>query len=139
MYLSCNTDEGSVAGSRSGKCGGESIWQATRLYNKHCKYLEQWNPWHPIRSAHNFQLAQSVSQETKTLIDHDLRHGLDDFNIESFQPADALLQLLSGLDFGLRNDIEVEAQSAHPWNSILQEYIVMYTVAFDTSPISGAP
>jgi len=38
---------------------GKAYGKATGLYNKHRKYSEQWNPWHPFQSAHNFQLAQS--------------------------------------------------------------------------------
>jgi hypothetical protein len=37
--------------------GGKAYGQATGLYNMRSKYSEQWDPWHPFRSAHNFQLA----------------------------------------------------------------------------------
>jgi hypothetical protein len=37
--------------------------KATGLYNKHRKYSEQWNPWHCIQTAHDFQQAQSFSQQ----------------------------------------------------------------------------
>jgi len=74
--------------------GGKAYGKATGLYNKHCKYSEQWNPWHPVQSAHDFQQAQSFSQQTKTWIDHRLRRGLDNFNIESFQSEDALRKFL---------------------------------------------
>jgi len=84
--------------------GGKVYGKATGLYTIHRKYSEQWNPWHPIQSAHNFQQAQSFSQQTKTWIEQHLRHGLDNFNIESFQSADALQMLHSRLDFGLTND-----------------------------------
>jgi len=67
------------------KAGGKAYGKATGLYNKHCKYSEQWNPWHSFRSAHNFQQPQSFSQQTKTWIDQHLRRGLDNFKIESFQ------------------------------------------------------
>ena len=46
--------------------GGTAYGKATGLYNKHHKYSEQWNPWHPCQSAHDFQQAQSFSQQTKT-------------------------------------------------------------------------
>jgi hypothetical protein len=36
-----------------------------------------------------------------TWIDQHLRHGQDNYKIESFQSADALLSLLSELNFGL--------------------------------------
>jgi len=61
---------------------GKVYGRATGLYNKHRKYSEQWNPWHPFQSAHNFQQAQSFSQQTKTWIDQHLRRGLDNFNIK---------------------------------------------------------
>ena len=90
---------------------GKAYGKATRLYNKHRKYSEQWNPWHPFQTAHDFQQAQSFSQQMKTWIDQHLRHGLDNFNIESFQSADALRNLLSRLDFGLGNDSWIEDHS----------------------------
>jgi len=34
---------------------GKAYGKATGLYNKHCKYSEQWNPWHPFQSAHDFE------------------------------------------------------------------------------------
>ena len=91
--------------------GGTAYGKSTGLYNKHRKYSEQWNPWHPFRSAHDFQQAQSFSQQTKTWIDQHLRRGLDNFNIESFQWTDALRKLLSELDFGLGNDSWIEDDS----------------------------
>jgi len=84
--------------------GGKAYGKATGLYNKHRKYSEQWNPWHPFRSTHNFQQAQSFSQQTTTWIDQHLRHGLENFTIESFQSADAIHKLLSELDFQLGDD-----------------------------------
>jgi len=62
--------------------GGKVYCKSTGLYNKHRKYSEQWNPWHPFRSAHDFQQVQSFSQQTKTWIDQHLRHGLDNFKIK---------------------------------------------------------
>ena len=88
--------------------GGKAYGKATGLYNKHHKYSERWNPWHPSQSAHDFQQAQSFSQQTKTWIDQHLTCGLDNFNIESFQSPDALRMLLSRLDFGLANDSWIE-------------------------------
>jgi hypothetical protein len=90
---------------------GKAYGKATGLYNQHRKYSEQWNPWHPFRSAHDFQQAQSFSQQTKTWIDQHLRHGLDIFKIESFQSADALRKLLSEINFGLGNDSWIEDHS----------------------------
>jgi hypothetical protein len=87
---------------------GEANGKATGLYNKHCKFSGQWNPWHPFRSAHDFQQAQSFSQQTKTWIDQHLRCGLDNFKIESFQSADAMRKLLFELDFGLSDDSRIE-------------------------------
>jgi hypothetical protein len=85
--------------------------KATGLYNKHRKDSEQWNPWHPFRSAHDFQHAQSLSQQTKTWIDQHLRRGLDNYKIKSFQSADALRKLLSELNFGLGDDSWIEDNS----------------------------
>jgi len=41
--------------------GGKPYGKASGLYNKNRKDSEQWNPWHPFRSAHDFQQAQSFS------------------------------------------------------------------------------
>jgi len=46
--------------------GGKAYGKVTGLYNKHHKYSEQWNPWHPFQSAHNFQQAESYRQHMKT-------------------------------------------------------------------------
>jgi len=91
--------------------GGIAYCKATGLYNKHRMYSEQWNPWHPFQSAHDFQQAQSFSQQTKMWIDQHLERGLDNFKIESFQSADALRNLLSQLDFGLSDDSWIEDDS----------------------------
>jgi len=91
--------------------GGTAYGKATALYNKHRKHSEQWNPWHPFQSAHNFQQVQSFSQQMKMWIDRHLRRGLDHFDIESFQSADALRKLHSRLDFGLGNDSWIEDHS----------------------------
>jgi hypothetical protein len=88
--------------------GGKAYGKATGLYNKHRKYSERWNPWHPFRSAHDFQQAQSFSQQMKTRIDQHLRGGLDHYKIKSFQSADAFQMLLSELDFGPGNDSWIE-------------------------------
>jgi hypothetical protein len=61
---------------------GKAYAKATGLYNKHRKYSELWNPWHPFQSTHDFQQAQSFGQQTKTWIDQHLRRGLDNINIE---------------------------------------------------------
>jgi len=70
--------------------GGHANCKATGLYNKHRKYSEQWNPWHAVQSAHYIQQVQSFHQQTKMWIDQHLSGGLDNFNIESFQSANAL-------------------------------------------------
>jgi hypothetical protein len=46
--------------------GGTEYGKATGLYNKRHKYSGQWNPWHPYRSADDFQQVQSCRQQTKT-------------------------------------------------------------------------
>jgi len=91
--------------------GGKAYDKATGLYNKHREYSEQWNPWHPFQSAHNFQHAQSFSLQTNTVMDQHMRCGLDNFKIESFQSADALRTLLSQLDFGLGDNCWIEGDS----------------------------
>jgi len=91
--------------------GGKAYGKATGLYNKHCKYSEQWNPWHLFRFAHDFQQAQSFSQQTKTWIDQHLRRGRDNFKIESFQSADALRKLLSELNLWLSDNSWIEDDS----------------------------
>jgi len=94
-----------------GNAGEKAYRKATGLYNMHRKYSEQWNPWHYVPSAHDFQQAQSFSQQTKTWIDQHLRHGMDNFKIKSFQSADALRKLLSRLNFGLGNETWIEEHS----------------------------
>ena len=91
--------------------GGKGCGKATGLYNKHRKYSEEWNPLHSFRSTHDFQQAHLFSQQTKTWIDQHLRHGLDNFKIESFQSGDAMRTLLSELNFGLGNDSWIDDQS----------------------------
>jgi hypothetical protein len=85
--------------------------KATGLYNQHRKYSDQWNPWHPFRLTNTVQLAQSFSQENKAWIDQQLRHGLDNFQIESFQSADTKEKLLLELDFGLGHESWMEHHS----------------------------
>jgi hypothetical protein len=91
--------------------GGKAYRKATGLYNKHRKYLENWNPLHPFRSADDFQQDQSFSQQTKTWIDQHLRRGLDNFKIALFHSADALRKLLSEHDFGLGDDSWIKDDS----------------------------
>jgi hypothetical protein len=107
------------------KAGGKGYGQATGLYNKHRKYSEQWNPWHPSPSTHDFQQAQIFSQQTKTWIDQHLRRGLDNFKIESFHSADGLPRLLSELDFGLGNDSWNEDDS-HMFGTLYYRDIFKY-------------
>ena len=47
----------------------------------------------------------------KAWIDQHLRHGLDNFKIESFQSADAVRKLLSVLNFGLGDASWIEDDS----------------------------
>ena len=81
---------------------------ATGLYNKHCKYSEQWNPWHLLRSAHDVQHHESFIRQTKTWIDQHPWRDLDKFKIESFHSADTLQKLLFTLDFGLSENNWIE-------------------------------
>jgi len=91
--------------------GGKAYGKATELNNTHRKYSEQWNPWHPFRSANDFQQAQLFSQQMNTWIDQHLRRGKDNFKIKSFQSADGRLILHSKLDFGLSDDSWIEDDS----------------------------
>jgi hypothetical protein len=91
--------------------GGTAYGKATGLYDKHRKYSEQWNPWHPFQSAHDFRQAQSLSQQTKTWIDQHLSHRLENYKIESFQSAATLRKLLSELNFRLGNDSWIQDDS----------------------------
>jgi hypothetical protein len=92
--------------------GGKAYGKATELYNlKHHKYSEQRNPWNPFQCTHHFPQAQSFCPQTKTRKNEHLRHGLDNYKIESFQSADALQKLLSELDFVLIDDSWIEDDS----------------------------
>jgi hypothetical protein len=84
--------------------GRKAYGKATGLYIKHHTYSEQWNPWHPLWSGHDFQLAQSLRQQTKTWRDQHLRRGLDNCKLEPFQTAEALQKLLYELDFRLGDE-----------------------------------
>jgi hypothetical protein len=91
--------------------GRKACGKATGLYNKHRKYSDQWISWHPFRSAHDFQQAQSFNEQTKIWIDQHLRCGLGNIKIESYHSADALRKILSELDFGLGDDSWIEDDS----------------------------
>jgi hypothetical protein len=67
------------------KVEGKAYDEATGLYNKHRKYSEEWNQWHPFQSAHDIQPAQSSSRQTILWIDQHLMGGLDNFYIKSLQ------------------------------------------------------
>ena len=91
--------------------GGKAYGKATGLYNKHRKYSEQWNPWHPFRSTNNFQQAQLFRHQTKSRIDQHLWRGLGNFKNKFFQSANAMRKLLSKLYFGLDNDSLIDDDS----------------------------
>jgi len=84
--------------------GGTAYGKATGLYNKHRKYSDHWNPWHPFQSTHDIQHAQLFSQQTNGRMDQDHSHGQDTYKIKTLQSADALQKLLSELDSGISND-----------------------------------
>jgi hypothetical protein len=106
--LSCTPDSTKTKAHRQvvgmENAGGKAYGKATGFYNKHQKYSERWNPWHPFWSAEDFQQAQSFSQQTKTWLDQHLKGGLDNMKIETFHSADALQKHHSELDIGLGND-----------------------------------
>jgi len=105
--------------------GGKANCKATGLYNKNGKYSGQWNPWHHSLSAHDFQQAQTFSQQTNTWRDQHLRCGQANFKIESFPSANALWKLLSQLDFGLGDDSCIEDHS-HIFGRLCYSDIVTY-------------
>jgi hypothetical protein len=45
--------------------GGNAYGKATGLDNKHRKYLEQWNPWHPFRSHTTFSRLSRLANKRK--------------------------------------------------------------------------
>jgi hypothetical protein len=91
--------------------GGKTYCKATRMYNKHRKYSEQWISWHPFRSTNDFHQAQLFSQQTKIWIYQHLRCGLNNFKIKFFQFADAMRKLVSKLDFRLGDDCWIDYNS----------------------------
>jgi len=113
--LTCTPDPTQIRSHRQGvgveNAGGKAYCKATGLYNNHRMYSEQWNPWHPFQSTHDLLLAQSLSQQMKTGIVQHLWRGLDNFKFKSFQSADALWKILSGLEFWLGDDSWIEADS----------------------------
>jgi len=127
--LTCTPDSTKTKAHTEGvgveNAGGKAYGKATGLYNKHRKYSEQWNPWHPFWSTHDFDQAQSFSQQKKTWIDQHLRHGLDNFKIKSFHSTDALQKLLSELDFGLGDDSWIEDDS-HMFGTLYYRDIFKY-------------
>jgi hypothetical protein len=91
--FSCNPDPTMAKAHRQvvglENAGRTAYGKATGLYSNCHKHSEQWNPWHPFRSAREIQQTQSFSQQMLTWIDQQLRRGLDNYNMESFQSADA--------------------------------------------------
>jgi hypothetical protein len=75
--------------------GRKEYCKVTGLFNKYHKCTGQWNLWHPFWLAHNFQQVQLLSQQMYAWIDHHLRYGMDNFQIESFQSAGTWPKLLS--------------------------------------------
>jgi len=105
--------------------GGKAYGKATGLYNKHRKYSEQLNPWHPFQSPYDFQQVQLFSQQMKIWIDQPLWRGLDNFKIDSFQSAHAMRKLLSEFDFGLSNDSWIDDDS-HIFGTLYYRDIFKY-------------
>jgi len=91
--------------------GGKVYGKATGMYYKHHNYSEQWNPRNPFQLAHDFQQAQSFTQQMKRYIDQNLRCGLDNFTIESFEWANTPRMLLAEINFMLSDDSWIEDHS----------------------------
>jgi hypothetical protein len=77
---------------------GKAYCKATRLCNKHHKYSEQWNPWHPFLSVYDIHWACTFSHQMHMWIDQYQTHWLDNIWIESFQSSDAQWHGLSQLN-----------------------------------------
>jgi len=80
---------------------GRSYATAARIYRR---YLNtDWNPWHPVRSAKDFELGWWMLRSglTKGSIDDDLQRGLDDERCISFQTADELCYLFEPVEHSL--------------------------------------
>jgi len=92
---------------------GTICCNATGLYNKHRKYSERWSRRHLICFAHNILKAQLFGQQTTTLIEQHLRCALDNNINKSFQSADTIRKVLSGLDFTLGIHSVIEDDSHH--------------------------
>jgi hypothetical protein len=71
------------------------------------------------------QEAPSCSPETRTYIDQHLRCGLDNFQIESFQSADAQRKFFSQDDFGIGDDSRIEDHS-HIFKTLYYRDIFKY-------------
>jgi len=89
--------------------GSISYDTTTGLYNNQRKYLEQWNPWYSYWSIYNLNQAQLFPKQRNMWIDHGLSPGMDNFELEWFQLADALQKLLSEVDISFGNYCWVEA------------------------------
>lgn len=79
---------------------GRSYGPAGGIYRKYL--CADWNPWHPFRSAKDFELGWWMLRSglTKGSIDEYLQRGLDGDRCTSFQTADELWSLFEGVEHG---------------------------------------
>jgi len=141
LDLTCTADPTKAKAHRQvvgvENAGGKGYGKATGLYSKHRKYSEQWNPWHPFESAHDFQQVQSFSQQTETWIDQHYRRTGQLWNqiIPIIRcPTKAALS-------NRFRDQQLYLDwrwLTYLWNIILQGYFRMYSVPYGISPISGS-
>jgi len=120
-----------------GNASGKVYGKATGLYSKHCKYSEQWNPWHSCQFAHNFQQAQLGILPTEMWLDWHLWYHTGTVKIQSIQSADTLPKLLSDMNFNLGDDSWNWGWLTYRLNSIPPGYIQIYTVSLSRSLISA--
>lgn len=87
---------------------GKVYGTATGLYNKHQECSEQRYLGHPFRSAYNFQLTYSVSQQNTLSMDYHLRCTLHNLKIEWLQSGDAPPMCFIEVDFSQGDDYPIE-------------------------------
>jgi hypothetical protein len=90
---------------------GQVCGVATRTYNKHRIYQDQWNKWHPFNCVYEFQQAQFFYQNSKSWIHQHQQYGVDDIGIESLQSATELWAFLESIGFSVETGSWLEGSS----------------------------